>query len=199
MFGRRDTGRAARIDPPDLNRGERMNPIEETTPSRSAELRIAQLEDAGIGVLRYGIVFLLVVIGASKYFAFEAEAIRPLVENHPLLSWMIGAFGLQGASNVIGTLEIATGLAIASRRFAPIVSGIGSLAGSLTFVTTISFLFTTPGALSLKHPAGGFLMKDVVLLGACLATAAEAFRAARRSSARASAAPAMQMSPRTAS
>jgi hypothetical protein len=42
-------------------------------------------------------------------------------------------------------------------------------------------------------------MKDVVLLGACLATAAEAFRAARRSSARASAAPAMQMSPRTAS
>ena len=43
----------------------------------------------------------------------------------------------------------------------------------------LSFLFSTPGALSLKHPAGGFLMKDVVLLGACVATAAEALRAAR--------------------
>jgi hypothetical protein len=47
-----------------------------------------------------------------------------------------------------------------------------------TTLTTLSFLFTTPGALSLKHPASGFPMKDVVLLGAMIATAAEALRAA---------------------
>lgn len=149
------------------------------TGSDPADARIARIEEVGVGVLRYGIVFLLVVIGAAKYFAFEAEAIKPLVENSPLLSWMLGAFGVRGTSNLIGTLEIATGLAIAARPFAPTVSAIGSAAGVATFLTTLSFLFSTPGALSLQHPAGGFLMKDVVLLGACIATAAEALKAAR--------------------
>ncbi len=144
-----------------------------------AEARIATAERLGTGVLRYGIVFLLVVIGAAKYFAFEAENIQPLVEHSPFLSWMLAAFGVRGASDVIGTLEIVTGLAIASRRFAPTVSALGSSAGAITFLTTLSFLFSTPGALSLRHPAGAFLMKDVVLLGACLVTAAEAFRAVR--------------------
>jgi uncharacterized membrane protein YkgB len=143
------------------------------------ETRIARAGEVGTGVLRYGIVFLLVVIGFAKYFAFEAEGIKPLVENSPFLSWMLGAFGVQGTSSIIGTIEIATGLAIASRPFAPIVSAVGSSVGVVIFLTTLSFLFSTPGALSLKHPAGGFLMKDVVLLGACIATAAEAFQAAR--------------------
>jgi uncharacterized membrane protein YkgB len=151
--------------------------------SRTADARVMQLEQVGIGVLRYGIVFLLAVIGAAKYFAFEAEAIKPLVENSPFVSWMLGAFGVQGTSSIIGTIEIATAIAIASRPIAPIVSAIGSAAGVVTFLTTLSFLFSTPGALSLKHPAGGFLMKDVVLLGACIITAAEALKAARGKSA----------------
>lgn len=148
-------------------------------PETTVEERIARVEAAGIGVLRYGVVFLLLVIGAAKYFTFEAEAVKGLVETSPLLSWMLGAFGVQGASSIIGTLEIATGLAMASRRIAPAISAIGSVAGVVTFLVTLSFLFTTPGALSPKHPAGPFLMKDVVLLGACITTAAEAFAAAR--------------------
>ena len=153
------------------------------TGSDLAGPRVARIEEVGVGVLRYGIVFLLVVIGAAKYFAFEAEAIKPLVENSPFLSWMLGAFGVQGTSNIIGTIEIAIGIAIAVRPFAPTVSAIGSAAGVGTFLTTLSFLFSTPGALSLQHPAGGFLMKDVVLLGACIVTAAEAIKAARARSA----------------
>jgi uncharacterized membrane protein YkgB len=164
--------------------------------SLPTDRQVALLDEAGTGLLRHGIVFLLVVIGAAKYFAFEAEAIAPLVSNSPFLAWTIDAFGLRGASAIIGTLEIATGLAIASRRFTPTISALGSLAGVATFLTTLSFLFTTPGALSLKHPAGGFLLKDVVLLGACLYTAAEAFRAARgRAAARATAAPAAPAPP----
>lgn len=160
---------------------------ESPTIHDSVEPRIAQAEELGTGVLRYGVVFLLLAIGTAKFFAFEAENIKPLVEHSPFLSWMLGAFGVQGASSVIGTLEIVTGLAIASRRFAPTVSAIGSIAGVFTFLTTLSFLFSTPGALSLKHPAGAFLMKDIVLLGACIVTAAEALRAARtRGGARAS-------------
>jgi uncharacterized membrane protein YkgB len=145
----------------------------------ATDVRIARLERVGTAVLRYGVVFLLVVIGAAKYFAFEAEGIKPLVEHSPFLSWMITAFGVQGASSVIGTIEIAIGLSIASRPFAPALSAAGSAAGVVTFLTTLSFLFTTPGALSPQNPANGFLMKDVVLLGACIATAAEALKAAR--------------------
>ena len=92
---------------------------------------------------------------------------------------MLGAFGLQATSNIIGTLEIATGLAIASRPIAPTVSAIGSAAGIAIFLTTLSFLFSTPGALAPTHPANGFLLKDIVLLGACITTAAEAAMAAR--------------------
>jgi uncharacterized membrane protein YkgB len=48
------------------------------------------------------------------------------------------------------------------------------------FLVTLSFLFTTPGALSPASPFNGFLLKDVFSLGAGLVTAAEALRAARR-------------------
>ncbi len=158
----------------------RSSPHEASPAARdSVEARISQAEALGTGVLRYGVVFLLVVIGTAKFFAFEAEGIQPLVAHSPFLSWMLSAFGVRGASDVIGTLEILTGLAIAARPFAPRVSAVGSAAGVLTFLTTLSFLFSTPGALSLMHPASAFLMKDIVLLGACIATAAEAFRAGR--------------------
>lgn len=142
------------------------------------DARIALGQVTGTAVLRYGVVFLLVAIGAAKFFAWEAEAIKPLVAESPFLSWMLDVFGTRGTSNVIGCVEIAAGLAMATRRFAPMLSAIGSALGVIIFLTTLSFLFTTPGALSLKHPAGAFLMKDIVLLGACLATGAEALREA---------------------
>jgi uncharacterized membrane protein YkgB len=58
------------------------------------------------------------------------------------------------------------------------------------FLSTLSLLFSTPGLWHFAewHPLpattadGGFLMKDVFLLGAALWTAGEALRAARRGS-----------------
>lgn len=139
---------------------------------------ISQLLTVGFAILRYGVAFLLVAIGVAKFFAFEAEGIRPLVATSPLLSWMLDVFGVRGTSDVIGSIEIVAGVAIATRRFAPMLSAIGSALGIVIFLTTLSFLFSLPGALSLKHPAGAFLMKDIVLLGACVATAGEALRVA---------------------
>jgi uncharacterized membrane protein YkgB len=141
--------------------------------------RIARLDAAGIALLRYGVVLLLVVFGGTKFTAWEAANIQPLVSNSPLMSWLPAVLGLQGASDLIGVIEIASGLAIATRRLAPAISAAGSLAAVVTFLVTVSFLFTTPGALSPKHPASAFLMKDLVLLGASLVTAAEALAAAR--------------------
>jgi uncharacterized membrane protein YkgB len=152
------------------------NPVASSTTADRARL----LTFAGTGVLRYGLVFLLTVIGLMKFFELEAESIKPLLESSPFLSWMLHAFGTRGASAVIGVIEIATGLGMATRRFKPLWSGYASLAASVTFLVTLSFLFTTPGVTAPTNPMGGFLMKDLILLGAALFTAGEALSAAER-------------------
>ena len=48
-----------------------------------------------------------------------------------------------------------------------------------TFLVTLSFLVSTPGVFAPTNPFGGFLLKDIVLLGAALSTAAEAVEAAK--------------------
>lgn len=145
------------------------------------------LQRAGLSVLRYGLVFLLVMWGGFKFASFEAQGIQPLVSHSPLLSWLYSVTSVQGASNVIGVVEIATGLLMASRRWWPAVSGYASLSASGIFLITLSFLVTTPGVLEPTNPSGGFLMKDILLLGAALFTAGEAFANASRATARDSA------------
>jgi reactive chlorine resistance protein C len=144
------------------------------------EVKTRRLEVIGRGVLRYGLVALLVMWGGMKFFEFEAQAIRPLVENHPLMSWMVPLFGVRGTSAIIGVIELAAAGLMCARRFRPALSAFGSLLAAGTFVVTLSFLVTTPGVLAPGHPAGGFLMKDLILLGAALYTAAEALSAVRR-------------------
>jgi uncharacterized membrane protein YkgB len=144
-----------------------------------ADRYIEQLSALGLGVLRYGVLFLLVLWGGFKFFEFEAKAIQPLVENSPLLAWLYPILGLRGTSALFGVFELAAAGLIALRPWAPRMSGYGSLMASGMFLITLSFLVTTPGALSPTHPAHGFLLKDILLLGAGLVTAAEALHAAR--------------------
>jgi uncharacterized membrane protein YkgB len=146
-----------------------------TLPFSATDERWAPtLAAAGMGVLRYGLVALLLLWGSFKFAAFEAEAIRPLVDNSPLVSWMYGAFGVRGTSAVFGVVEVGAAVAIALRRWLPRASAYGSLVASGVFLVTLTFLFTTPGAFAPDSPWGGFLMKDLILLGAAWATAAEA-------------------------
>jgi hypothetical protein len=51
--------------------------------SLTADRHLDLIELAGTGLLRYGPVFLLLLYGGFKFFAFEAEAIQPLVGNTP--------------------------------------------------------------------------------------------------------------------
>jgi uncharacterized membrane protein YkgB len=124
-------------------------------------------------------VVTLVLIGVLKFSTAEAHGIQPLVSNSPLMFWLYRIFGLQAVSNLIGMIEILVASLIALRPFSPKISFIGSLGAIITFVLTLSFLFSTPGAFQLSHgfpilgDAGQFLIKDVVLLGASIWTAAE--------------------------
>jgi uncharacterized membrane protein YkgB len=144
--------------------------------------RIRRLGGLGRLILRYGLVALLLLWGSFKFAAFESEAIRPLVENSPLLSWLYPLLGVRGASSLIGVIEVGAALLICARSWKPKLSAIGSLIASGTFLVTLSFLVTTPGALSPTSPFGGFLIKDIMFLGAALYTSAEALEAAQQQS-----------------
>ena len=53
-------------------------------------------EALGGHALRYGLVLILLWIGGMKFTAYEAEGIRPFVENSPLFAWTYPVFGVQG-------------------------------------------------------------------------------------------------------
>jgi len=75
----------------------------------------SRLEATGIVVSRYGLVVVLLLIGALKFTPGEAAGIQPLVARSPLMSWMYGLLSVQGVSNVIGVIEIATAALMALR------------------------------------------------------------------------------------
>ncbi len=141
------------------------------------------LETVGIHVSRYGLVIVLLLIGVLKFTLGEAQAIQPLVANSPLMFWLYRIFSLQGVSNLIGLIEILVALLIALRPLSARLSFVGSIGAIITFLLTVSFLFSTPGAFQFSHgfpllgDAGQFLIKDLVLLGASIWTAAEGHKA----------------------
>ncbi len=78
------------------------------------------LENIGANILRYGLVIILVVIGAYKFTAYEAEGIQGLVANSPLMSWTYSIFSVRSYAALLGVIEIVLGILIATRSFAPI-------------------------------------------------------------------------------
>lgn len=145
-----------------------------------------QLEALGATVLRYGLVLVLLWVGALKFTAYEAEGVHTFASNSPLLAWADQLLGVRGFAKLLGIIEIFLGTLIATRPVLPKLSAIGSLGAIVMFVITLSFLLSTPGVWqpgygfpALSPAPGQFLAKDLVLLGAALWTAGEALRAAR--------------------
>jgi uncharacterized membrane protein YkgB len=139
----------------------------------------ARLQTIGTAMLRYGVVAMLVMIGATKWTPAEAEAIRPWVAGSPFLSWIYSVASVQAGSEIIGCVEIVAAALIVVRRWLPKATVIGSLMASGMFVITLSFLVTTPNQ---SPDAQGFLLKDFFLLGAALWSAGEALQASARKS-----------------
>jgi reactive chlorine resistance protein C len=160
------------------------------TPAFAALARV--LNRPGIEILRYGLVIVLFWIGGMKFTSYEAAGIAPLEMHSPLMNWLYYFLGQRNLSDLLGVVEIALGLGIALRYVAPLVSGIASLLSVGMFLTTLSFLFTTPGweptlggFPGISAMPGQFLLKDIVLLGAAVFTASEAFAALSADSAKA--------------
>jgi uncharacterized membrane protein YkgB len=143
------------------------------------------IQRVGELLLRYGLVLILGWIGAMKFTAYEAEGIRALVATSPLMSWMYKVFSLQTTSNIIGVTELTAAALIAIRPYSAKLSAIGSVLAVFTFLSTLTFLFSLPGweqslgGFPALSGSGGFLLKDVVLLGAAVFTLGDSLHGAR--------------------
>jgi uncharacterized membrane protein YkgB len=134
---------------------------------------------------RYGLVVVLFWIAGMKFTAYEAEGISGFVANSPLMSWAYSVFSVQGFSALLGVTEIAIALLIASRPLSARFALLGSGLAVGMFLTTLSFLLTTPGVWAeaaggfpaLSVVPGQFLAKDFVLLGASLRLFGDDWRA----------------------
>jgi len=151
----------------------------------------SQVEAVGRELARYGLVVVVAWIGLMKYTTYEAEGISGFVANSPLMSWVYGLISVPGFSAMLGVVEVTIALLIAARPFSPRVSALGSALAVGMFLTTLSFLVTTPGVWpssaggfpALSVLPGQFLIKDLALLGISLWTFGEAWKAGERAAA----------------
>ncbi len=144
--------------------------------------RLAALDHAGALAARYGLVVVIAWIGALKFTAFEADGIMGLVAHSPLLSWVYDIMSVRTFSAALGVVELSAAALIAVKPWWPKLSAVGSVIAVGLFVTTLSFLVTTPGVLeasagfAVLSSTGQFLIKDVALLGISVWTLTDALR-----------------------
>ena len=156
-----------------------------TRPIRDSR-HLSGLDEVGGLLARYGLVIVIAWFGGLKFMEYEAQGIQPLVSESPLMSWMYDIFSVYTFSALLGVFELAAAALLAVKPWWPKVSVGGSVLAIVLFLATVSFLFTTPGVFEASvggFPAlsvsGGFLIKDVALLGIAVWTLADALRAIR--------------------
>lgn len=113
-------------------------------------------------------IVLLVWIGYFKFTPTEAMAIKPYVSNSFLMNWMYKIGSVQAVSNFIGIIEITTGLLLIASFWSRHAGLIAGYLGMIIFLTTLSFLITTPGAWKVidgVFMTDAFVLKDIGYLG----------------------------------
>lgn len=145
-----------------------------------------ELKRYGNLIIRYGLAAIFIWIGILKFTEYEAAGIQPLVENSPLLSWIYQLLSVRNFSDILGVIEILIGLLIAMSSVSPKLSTIGSIGAIILFITTLSFMLSTPGVIQPEYSfpfispmPGQFLAKDILLLGASVWTAGDSLSMAQ--------------------
>jgi reactive chlorine resistance protein C len=153
--------------------------------SSAVARRVTRIEMIARLLLRYGLVVAIGWIGAMKATHYEAVGIQPLIAHSPLLSWGYRIWSVDRFTMIIGATEIVIVALLAVKPWFPRASAVGSLGAICMFLTTLSFIITTPGwepslggFPALSGGVGEFLIKDFVLLGASFWTLADSLKAA---------------------
>lgn len=123
---------------------------------------------AGYYISLSGTVIVLLWIGIFKFTPTEANAIKPLIQNHPLSFWVYNIFSVQTVSILVGISELfMAALLLLTLKFSKLkmYAGIGLCA---IFLMTLSYLFTTPGMWKIVNGVpitDFFILKDIMYLG----------------------------------
>lgn len=146
---------------------------------------VSALATVGSSVTRCGLATIFLWVGALKFKDYEVENAEVLVTASPLTSRLRSKLGAQRLARLIGITQITLGTLIVAKPLAPRASAVGSFGAAGMMLGTLSFLVTTPEAwqegqgVPQLSMLGEALLKDTVLLGASLLTAADSLRAAR--------------------
>ena len=134
-------------------------------------MKQSKISQIGEKILFNSIALILLWYGIFKFTPTEAEAIKGLIENSPFFSWMYAVLSIQSSSNIIGTFEIVTAILILLGNWNNKLLRIGGYMGAITFLGTLSFLFTTPKMFKMidwMPITNGFIVKDLTLLAGCI-------------------------------
>ena len=122
--------------------------------------------------VRGSMVFVFLMFGYQKWFAYEADTLIPFISNGPLIFWMYPIFGVRGASWFLGASEwLFAALLFWGfwNKKAGIFGALGCAFAMIGTVTIIPFMpdgwDAAAGFPAMKGNVA-FLMKDVVLLAA---------------------------------
>ena len=123
-------------------------------------------------LVRAAMVFIFLMFGYQKWFAYEAETLIPFISHGPLISWMYRVFDAQGASWFLGASEWLFGalmfLGFWNKKLG-ILGALGALFSMVGTVTIIPFMpdgwDAAAGFPAMKGNVA-FLMKDWVILAA---------------------------------
>jgi reactive chlorine resistance protein C len=139
------------------------------------ELKSPRTRAVAALIARYGLVIVIAWFGAMKFTHYESQGISHWVANSPLLSWVYNIMSVDAFGRLNGSIELIVAALLAVKPWFPKASVVGGIFASLFFVTTLSFMITTPGVS--EASAGGFpvlsadgefLMKDIANLGLAL-------------------------------
>ena len=135
-------------------------------------MKLTDINTQQIGNLisKAGLVLVLLWIGIYKFTPTEAKLIEPLLVNSPLFSWQLSIFPLETLSKIIGVIEIIVALLILLEFRFNRLAQVGYLVAVIMFLSTLSFLFTTPDTFKVSDGiliTNWFILKDIIFLGFC--------------------------------
>jgi reactive chlorine resistance protein C len=129
------------------------------------------VERAGQIVAFVSVVLPLLMIGGLKFTDVEVEALKPLIQGTPWLAWVYGAFGHEGATYLLGMVEITTAVFLLASPWSVRAGVAGASLACVIFAVTSSLMLALPiwderlGGFPALNGAGQFLIKDLALLG----------------------------------
>ena len=143
--------------------------LEKIKPNYSLE----RFKSALTGLAFVGVIMIMGWIGALKFVQYEAEGIYGLMSTNILFSWMYDVWSVQGASNVIGVVELTFLALLLAFPFNRTLGRVGVLGIVATTLGTQSFLVSLPGwnesaYFPLINERGVFFIKDHFLVACSL-------------------------------